>query len=361
MYREGASTIRYTSGAFLNPEARQSRDVSVAYLKAHASKDSLVLDATAATGIRGIRYCLEAGTGKVGFLEMNEKAAASMRKNIALNKVKPYVIGKSVQEFANTTNDRFDFIDLDPFGGVTPYIYDLMKISGNGTRLMATATDTAVLCGADQPACIRLYDARPMHNELCHEAGLRILAGYIARTAAQFNFGIEAELSFSYMHYMRVFIRLSHGNGAAMRSVRSMGYAHHCSACLYTGTERSMLPKRTECPECGKGMDVSGRMWLGAINSKDEASKIHDNIGESEERSRSLIESIIGEADAPMYYSIPRITKKLKIGAVSPVSTVASLRSNGFNASLTHMEKNAVKTDATIKDVISAVRKARRP
>ncbi len=361
MYREGASTIRYTSGAFLNPEARQSRDASVAYLKAHASRDSLVLDATAATGIRGIRYFLEAGTHKVGFLEINERAASSMRKNIAINKVKPYVIGKSVQEFANTTDDRFDFIDLDPFGGVTPYVYDLMKISGNGTRLMATATDTAVLCGADQPACVRLYDARPMHNELCHEVGLRILAGYIARTAAQFNFGIEVELSFAYMHYMRMFVRLLHGNGAAMRSVRSMGYAHHCPACLYTGTERSILSKRTECPECGKGMEVSGRMWLGAINSKEEASMVCDNLGDSDERSRGLVESIIGEAVAPMYYSIPRVTRKLKIGAVSPMSVVERLRSNGFDASLTHMEKNAVKTDAGINEVMAAVKKAGRP
>ena len=30
-----------------------------------------------------------------------------------------------------------------------------------------------------------------MHNELCHETGMRIMIGYIARTAAQFNLGID--------------------------------------------------------------------------------------------------------------------------------------------------------------------------
>jgi tRNA (guanine26-N2/guanine27-N2)-dimethyltransferase len=83
-----------------------------------------------------------------------------------------------------------------------------MKIAGNGTELMVTATDTAVLCGADREACMRLYDSRPIHNELCHESGMRTMVGYIARTAAQFNFGIKVALSFSYMHYIRAFVRL---------------------------------------------------------------------------------------------------------------------------------------------------------
>ncbi len=211
MYKEGSAAIKYTKDSFLNPEARISRDISAAFVSALAEKGSSIVDSTAATGIRGIRYYNESGSKKVVFLDMNRKAFASLKKNVVSNKVKGTVLNKSIQEFANTTKDKFDFIDLDPFGGVTPYIYDLMKMSRGGTYLMVTATDTAVLCGADYRACVRLYDARPMHNELCQEVALRLLIGYITRIAAQFNFGVEVVLSFSYLHYMRVFLRLRHG------------------------------------------------------------------------------------------------------------------------------------------------------
>ncbi len=213
MYREGNAAIKYACRSFLNPDALLSRDISVAFVASVADRHTRILDSTAATGIRGIRYYLETPSKDITLLDMNDGAFADLKKNISFNKVKAKAIGKSIQEFANTSKEKFDIIDLDPFGGATPYIYDLMKISKDGTHLLITVTDTAVLCGADYAACMRLYDARPMHNELCQEVGLRLLIGYVARVAAQFNFGIDVLASFSYLHYMRIFVRLRHGAG----------------------------------------------------------------------------------------------------------------------------------------------------
>ena len=64
-----------------------------------------------------------------------------------------------------------------------------MKITNDGARLMVTATDVAVLCGADSKACMRLYDSKPIHNELCHESGMRVMIGYIARMLANSDLG----------------------------------------------------------------------------------------------------------------------------------------------------------------------------
>ncbi len=362
MYKEGKAVIKYTKESFLNSEGRLSRDISSAYVAAFSNKRSSILDATAATGIRGIRYYLESNSRAVTLLEMNRKAFPSMKKNVVFNKVKANALGKNIQEFTNTTDKKFDFIDLDPFGGVTPYIYDLMKVAKDGTRLMVTATDMAVLCGADYKACLRLYDAKPMHNELCHEVALRILIGYIVRIAAQFNFGVSVELSFDYLHYVRVFLQLRHGSKNAIDSIKKLGYVYYCNKCLNRGIDKSSVPTLSKCNLCGNPLDTAGKVWLGNLYNKDVVGIVTALTvqGESEKiygkDSLIFVEGLSKEADFPLYYSIPRFTSKMKMGAVSPDYFIDRLVKKGFKATKTHMERSAIKTNATITDIKKCVK-----
>ena len=352
MYTEGKARIKYTANAFLNPEAKLSRDFSVAFINSIAAGSTSVLDSTAATGIRGIRYCLETDAKELTLLEINKDSFVSLKKNLAFNKVKARAYNKSIQEFANTAKERFDIIDLDPFGGVTPYVYDLMKVSKGGTYLLATATDTAVLCGAEQKACVRLYDSVPMHNELCHETGIRILIGYIARVAVQFNFGIEILSSLSYMHYMRVFLKLSSGTESANQTVKSMGYAYFCGKCHNRYCAAGRMPD-TACRICGNRLEISGKLWAGNLYNKKTSSSMRGYLEKNgaDSRELKLIGTIENELDIPMYYSVPRLTKKLGAGSVSPERVMEALRKRGFAASKTHMHDSCIRTDASIKDL----------
>jgi len=359
MYKEGKAIIKYTGKSFLNPNAVLSRDISVAFVSAFAKRNTKILDSTAATGIRGIRYYLESPSKSVTFLEMNKGAFSSLKRNITYNKVKLKASNESIQEYANSTEVKFDIIDLDPFGGVSPYVHDLMKISKDGTILMITATDGAVLCGADFKACMKNYDARPMHNELCHEVGMRILIGYVARVAAQFNFGIEVLASFDYMHYMRIFVMLRHGANKVEGSIRKVGYVNYCSNCLNRGIEFSAIPYTNKCSICGSRVDISGKAWLGGISDRgtiysmleamQKGSKMFDS------KSIDMAMRLSKELDIPLYYSIPALTKKMKIGAVSPERLMEKLRKKGFLASRTHMENHAIKTTAGIKTLKSCI------
>ncbi len=357
MYKEGKAVIKYERNSFLNPDALISRDISAAFVSAFAEKGSRILDCTSATGIRGIRYYLESKAKDLTFLEINSKSFSSMKKNVVSNKVKGKMLNTSMQELANASKDRFDFIDLDPFGGVTPYIYDMMKISKGSTYLMISATDTAVLCGADYRACVRLYDAKPMHNELCQEVGLRILIGYIARVAAQFNFGIEVVLSFSYLHYIRVFIRLDHGAKSAFESIKSLGYAYYCNKCLYRGVQKSLLPSIVECELCGNKLETAGKMWLGKLYDRNTILSVIAEMesgvadGRYDKKSLNFINTLSKEPDVPLYYSIPQLTKKMHIGAVSPNMLIDKLLKKKYNASLTHLEKSCIKTNAGIEEM----------
>jgi tRNA (guanine26-N2/guanine27-N2)-dimethyltransferase len=356
MYLERKARIKYADSAFLNPHAMFLRDLSIAFVSGFAKRETPILDPTTATGIRGIRFYLETRSKRVTLLDINEAVAKMAAKNTKFNKVKARVLNKSIQEFANTTKERFAVIDLDPFGSVAPYVYDLMKISKEGTCLLATATDTAVLCGAHEKACVRIYDAKPMHNELCQETGIRILLGHIARVAAQFNYGIEPIMSLSYLHYMKVFVRLRHGLDQSTKSVKSMGYAYYCSRCGFRSMDKSMFPKSTKCG-CGGQFIISGRLWAGPLHEKASIKKMLDYLvkNKMDKSEIKTLDTIYHELDTPLFYSVPRITKRLGIPSISPNEVMKRLEKKGFKTSKTHFDDSGIKTDATARDIERAI------
>ena len=355
---EGKARISASGDVFYNPKMAKLRDISVLFLKAEAGKGAKLLDCTAASGVRGIRYALEAGIRDVTLLDINADAARAARANVRRNGLRLKVVNKSIQEFANTLEDAFDVIDLDPFGTPVPYIHDLLKLSKDGTLFMITATDTATLCGAEEKACIRLYGSKPLHNELCHEAGVRILLNYVARAAAQFNFGIEPALSIADMHYMRVFLFLRRGAEEAVRSVRSTGFGASCPNCRSFELSKGLVPKvGTKCGNCGKEMVAFGPLWLGGLQDKDATSEML-RLGKGYPAAATgLLESVSGELEVPFFYDLSKITEHLRTGSV-PLGSVVEDLSRKHRVSRTHFSPNCIKTDASIKEVIASVRKA---
>ena len=359
MYQEESANIKYTENAFINPEARLSRDISVAFLSS-VGKQKNLLDATSATGIRGIRYIKEAKVGNVTFLEINEKAFKTLKKNVQhnLKNKKNKVLNESLQEVANLYEDKFDVIDIDPFGTAAPYIYDAMKIAKGNTFLMVTATDLAVLCGANERACIKMYDSRPIHNELCHEAATRILIAYIIRIAAQFNFGVEVYYTLSYRHYIRLFLRLKHGADEAVSSVKNLGYLNYCHKCMNFSFDRSFFPNIKICSYCKNKYEVYGKMWIGSLFKKETQNDIAEYFKKHEmpENEISFINTISNEIDTPFYYVVPRISHRLKMQSISFYDVMEKLKEKGYAVSTTHFKKESIKTNAKTKEVIDCIK-----
>ncbi|EET90092.1 MAG: hypothetical protein LVQ97_00550 [Candidatus Micrarchaeales archaeon] len=366
MYSEASARIAMHSRSFMNPEARFSRDFSVAmvsyYTKELQHPNARLLDSTAATGIRAIRYCKEAGIRRATCLEINRSAFRDLSANVAHNRLKSRIepINMSIQEFANTTRAKFDVIDLDPFGSPVPNINDLLKITSDGALMMVTATDTAVLCGAQERACRKIYDSRPIHNKLCYESGARILLGYIARQAAQFNFGIGALAAFYNRHYIRAFVILSKGAKQASESIDQLGYVGYCTKCSNVKTAKGAYPKSLNCGYCGSEMQFYGRLWLGSIKSDAAAgyaSRYFEQSGYPGAELR-IAEAIKSEIATPFYYHIPSITKLMKARSVGVDEIMQRLSAAGYESSKTHFESSSIKSTAGIHEVRDAIENA---
>ncbi len=367
IYREGRAAIRYHSKAFINPHAKLTRDIGTALARLLLPKQYSVLDPTAATGVRGMRYALEGDAGSVTFLEINASAYKDLERNVKSipHGVGVRVLNTSVQEFANTAHEKFDLIDLDPFGGAAPYIHDLLKLARDRTAFFVTATDTAVLCGAHAKACARMYDAWPMHNVLSHETGLRILIGYVARAAAQYDSGISVELAFTYMHYMRAMIVLRHGAKSVDATERELGYAYYCRKCCNAFYAMGRVPERQRCGFCGSEVEGAGPLWLGALKGTAASRVLADYAGDDDVPAyeRKFAAVLAAEPDVPLYYSMPHLTKSMGIPSVPIDAVIDALRKSGSLAARTSLEASCIKTDAEIGTVRDAVKNAatRRP
>ena len=350
---EGKATVRIGNGVFFNPKMRGLRDMSVAFLKAAEKRDARLLDSTAATGIRGLRYSLEARIKDIKFLDINKSASDIAKKNVKDNGLDSEVLNLSIQEFANTNRESFDIIDLDPFGSPAPCMYDIMKLARNGTILMATATDTAVLCGAHPTACVKTYGSKPLHSELCKEAGLRILLSFSLRTAAQFNMGIEPLLSISDMHYMRIFIRLKAGAASAKASFKEVGFGTFCRKCKGFSYVKGIAPVlNAACANCSASTEQFGMLWLGKLYDKSVLKRMKKHASGSTAEQIGLL---YNEYDTPFFYSIPKITRSLGATSISPKAVIKSLQDKGFKATKTQFDMSGIKTNAGIAEIRSAV------
>ena len=354
---ELSASISVNKGVFYNPKMQSLRSISVAFVKANASKGARLLDATSATGIRGIRYALEAGIKEPVLVDMNNGAYANSVENVKANGIKAEVSEKSFQEFANTSDERFDIVDIDPFGSPAPLIYDAFKISKDGTLLMITATDTAVLHGAHANACIKVYGSVPMHTELCKEAGARILLGFVAKNAAQFNFGIEPLMCVSDMHYLRLFMRVSHGASKALAAVKSLGILKQCSSCRYFEYDKGICVSDIKCAKCGSRMLIAGQMWLEGLSDMKQVDNTLKTVKKMDDPAAERQMSMIAEElDIPFFYSIPKMTKAFSIGSVSHRKVMERLQSKGYTVSETQFWKDSVKTDAGYDAVAASIK-----
>lgn len=358
MYIEGMAKIN-DKNAFLNSYSQLSRDISIAILdKEMKNKKIKLLDSTAATGIRGIRYFKELGIHDITFLDINELAYKSIISNIKLNginKDEVKVVNESIQMFVNTVNERFDVVDLDPFGTPVPNLYDIMKVVKDGGLLMVSATDTAVLCGAHMKACLKNYGAVPLHDNLCHESGLRILIGYVCRIAAKFNFGIDVEFSLVHRHFMRIVVRFHKGADKAYTSLKNLGFVGHCTRCGNIYYNKGFIPIKMQCGECSLPLSHGGIMWLERLYGDNIREWVYDYFKNRGFEFLNVIELIKNEIENPFYFHLPSLTKIMHTPSISPGNIVDKLINLEFNASLTHIHKESIKTDADLKTVKNCI------
>ena len=366
--REGRVTVAVPEQAeagigesvFFNPVQERNRDLTVAAIRAVrervAERDGhpveTYLDATAATGIRGVRAA--ANGFDATLCDVDGEAVERCRDNLAANDLEGEVLHRDANAVMHERG--FDIVDLDPFGTPIPFVDAALQSAGR--VLAVTATDLAPLCGAHFESGVRSYSAVPRNTEYHSEMGVRILLGALVRTAARYDIAAWPALTHATDHYVRTYLDLERGARAADDAIEELGYVHHCQQCLYRERERGLIAHPPEeCPRCGQHLQTAGPLWLGATHETDFLERVRgqidDEMGTAEE-GRELLETLAGELDVATHYDQHRLTKRWGESAVAMADFLDALREAGHEASRTHYGGTTFKTTADVSEIRAA-------
>lgn len=330
---------------FFNPRMKLNRDICVAVVKGLMEEgDIAFLDLLAGTGGKGLRVAKEAGCS-VALNDASKKAYELILKNAKLNGLKVEVHKRSANLLLQEIRG-INFIDIDPFGTPVPFLDNSLLALRKGGYLGVTATDTAPLCGVHPKACLRKYGALSLKTDFCHEAGMRILIGYIARTCAKYSKGLSCLITHYREHYFRAYVRVASGKKEADETLAELGYLYYCHSCHNRTYALETLPREKKC-SCGAEYQVSGPLWFGTLMEKAFVKKLPEKAlylkdGEALRTLTLLLE----ELEVPFYYDLHRLCKTMKTGVPPTEKVLEELKNQGFKVSRTHFSPTAIKTSA---------------
>lgn len=345
---------------FYNPAMRVSRDLSVAILAAYAKsmgRERLrVCEPLSATGVRGLRYAVEIEAVKEVVLNDKNKLAYELEiQNIAFNRMdgKVRAFNRDARalllEFAER-GEKFDVVDIDPFGSPAPFIEAALLALKHGGLLMVSATDLAPLFGKSAGSCKRKYFADPLRTEFAKEVGARILAGFIVREAAKLGLAAKPIHTFLSRHALRLALVVRRSRCSARKAVEQIGGIVYCTNCTFRAFT-SYPPRLFTCQNCGSQLTVGGPAWAGGLWSPEFSLKVLECYKErsylSEDGLR-LAELTALESDKPPLYStttnLSKVAKLPREPSLSRVAEVAALL--GVEFSHTHFDPKGFRTTA---------------
>jgi len=340
--KEGTAVLRVAKAhvvskkmpVFYNPVMKFNRDVAVSLLNNVNRKDLRICDLLAGSGIRAIRFAKELKKGIIKELFVNDASKAAvdlLKKNLKANKVKATVSCKEANLFL-LESLGMDYIDVDPFGTPNPFLDNAVKrLSRNGI-LAVTATDVSSLAGSFPKSCIRKYWAQPLHNELMHEIGIRILIRKVQLIGAQYDKSLVPIFSHSTDHYVRVYFSCTKSKSAVDKMLKQHGYVLYCNSCL---ERKASHENAGNC--CKKQMQAAGELWLGQLWDKTLAKKM---------------DVCAKEAQIPVlgFLDLHKFCKMLKIPVPPHEKILKAVRKKGYKAELTHFSPYGIRTTMPAKE-----------
>lgn len=355
---------------FYNPAMEFSRDLSILIIEEFLKSKSKViesggkvsiLDGLGGSGIRGIRFGKEVKNAnsaqvKIVINDYNPIAYEVIKKNIEKNDLRNVTATNSNLNELLARN-KFDYIDIDPFGTPIQFLSAGTRMLHSGGILAVTATDTAALFGRYPKTCLRKYDAWSCRTGFSHELGLRILIGCCVRIAAQHNLALRPILVHSTDYYYRTYLHGTRGRGKTDLVLKELGYVVQIKA----SNEYKILSRNHIQSKLGAtlekllesassvGNNLAGPLWTGQLYDPTylECLDIGSHKFGSSKQLSKMLSLFREEAAGPLgFYDLNLLGKEFSISVPEIAKIIKTLQDSGYFATRTHFCQNAIKTDA---------------
>lgn len=334
-----------------------------------------VLEGLAASGLRSVRFALEVpGLKSITANDFSAKAAALIARNAKHNNVSHIVQARQrdasmVMYEARGRKDRYDVIDLDPYGSPSAFIDAAVQAVSEGGLLCITCTDMAVMAGNSGETCYSKYSSVSIKSKYCHEMALRIILHSLDQRAAVYQRYIEPLLSVSVDFYIRVFVRVKTGQAVVKNSASKQALIYNCVGCGAFHLQRmgkkicqgkhmkysaaTGPPVGPNCEHCGQKFQLGGPMWAEPLHDSAFVQKVLGAVSGNPTRfgTSKRIEGILSMVteelqDVPLYHVLDQLSSTVHCNTPPMLQFRSALLHAGYRVSFSHACKNAVKTDA---------------
>jgi tRNA (guanine26-N2/guanine27-N2)-dimethyltransferase len=360
---------------FYNPAMGIVRDLCVLAVKrlgASLSRPLRAVDGLSGTGVRAIRLARETGCAFEA-LVANDRSLEAFRliqDNIMRNGAGGTVSAVRTDLNSLLSLERFDYIDIDPFGSPVDFLPAAVRAVRHKGMLGVTATDKGPLCGTNPTTCWRRYGAVSLRSGHMHETAARILAGFCVRLGAQVDVALKPLLTQSDDHYIRIYLRAERSIPRTNEALAELGYL---------GPERKRLAMEEGIPGRGR---TAGPMWLGSLwdgefldgvlgdfNDRMAAGATAGSGGAgpatpfaSGRRLARQLEAMKEEAGMPpFFFDLDGCARAFRAGPPKMVRLLEALRLAGFRSSRTHFAPTGFRTDAPPPELERLFSAASRP
>lgn len=355
------------SRAFYNPRMNLNRDLAVLFAQSYfaPSRQLRVCDPMSASGVRAVRYMLE--LPNVPNLVAGDKDRSAVKTTLATARLNNLEDRISVVEsdanllLLNHEIDRFDLVDLDPFGSPAPFFESALRATVDGGVIAATATDMGPLTGARASACLRKYGVTAIRTGFEKEIAARALAGCLTEIAGRLGLGVDIAFTHASDHYARIYATVSKGKTKANISTRSLGFIEHCGNCLRRDAHDSLQSIRTTCEDCGGRKMIGGPYWIGKLWNSHVVRRMIKNCPQLESSRLSEIQEMLScveeECEAsPFYYRTDVLSANLRIKPPRLKTLLDALHDNHYKATRTHFDPVGFRACASNLEVLSIAR-----
>ena len=238
----------------------------------------------------------------------------------------------------------FDFVHLDPFGCVVPYLDSVFRCLPGGAVLSFTATDVSAVYDrrykhvAKRHYGVDLHD--PRNSNTFRETAVRTVLSAVASAAARQDKGIRVLLSCAVEHFILIQVLVVRGSSHSDKTVNHV-----------------------------RMHENEGPLWMGPLGSTEWLTRLLAHaesvrLGCSHKKVVKLLSTLLTETKNPemddAYYSTPlqSIAAQLNLKEIPRLKAVVKeLLQHGVSASATHFDRTAIKMVGEREEIVAAVKR----
>ncbi|BFI28114.1 tRNA (guanine26-N2/guanine27-N2)-dimethyltransferase [Marchantia polymorpha subsp. ruderalis] len=385
--------------AFYRRQSSLARDLGILLAALHRQQTGQlrVLDVMSGCGVRSVRYLLQA---RADFVWAND-ACNELMETLALNLSQAQKAATEDFEAREAELERwrisgedanklllgcavrreyYDLIDVDSFGSDTLCLGPALAAVKHGGLVYLTSTDGFSAGGHRPHNALASYGGFVNPMPYANEIGLRMLIGGAVREAATRNMKIVPVFS-NYSYHGPVFRTMLRVEPGKWLRNRNYGFIVYCKLCGQSQDiqfeDLGEIACRCSHVKAKGSLVVSGPLWLGPLHETEHVKSMIELarqwgwIKALGERSRSdspadmrileqLLEVMVDESQPGLpsgYIEMHEVGKRGKLQTTPRRNDfIQLLQQEGFVASRSHVNANAVKTNCPMDKCIELAR-----